>query len=46
MTEDVERIIATDRAETECCEALTPGCCIDHGAESREGRDRDSCETW
>src|SRR5688572_23143123 len=28
-----ERIIATDRDETDACEAGTPGCCIDHTAE-------------
>jgi len=41
-----ERIIATDRDETDACEAGTPGCCIDHTAERDAGTDRDSCETW
>lgn len=42
----MDRIVAENREETECCEALTPGCCIDHTAESAAGRDQDSCETW
>jgi hypothetical protein len=37
-----ERIIAWDREETEPCERLTDGCCIDHAA---EGGDTE-CATW
>jgi hypothetical protein len=43
----VGRIVATDRDESESCERLTPGCSIDHTAESYDGRLVDgSCETW
>lgn len=34
------RVYATDRAETDACEAGTPGCAIDHTA------DRGNCEGW
>lgn len=35
------RAIAIDRDESEPCEALTPGCCIDHRRDQHEG-----CDTW
>jgi hypothetical protein len=35
-----ERVYATDREETEACQAGTPGCSIDHNT------DPDACETW
>lgn len=42
-----ERIIAEGRAESDDCERLTPGCCIDHTAEAKRDRAADSpCETW
>lgn len=31
--------VATDRAEDEPCQRLTPGCCVDHRGDER-------CETW
>lgn len=34
------RVYATDRDETEPCEANTPGCAIDHSV------DLGSCEGW
>lgn len=34
------RAIAVGRDETDPCEALTPGCCIDHN------RDTGDCQTW
>jgi hypothetical protein len=36
-----ERVYATDREETEACQAGTPGCSIDHSRDSGDG-----CETW
>lgn len=36
-----DRVIATNREESEPCEAGTPGCCIDHQRDAH-----DSCETW
>jgi hypothetical protein len=42
-----DRIVAEDRAETDPCQAGTPGCCIDHTAEAQRDRAADSpCETW
>jgi hypothetical protein len=41
------RIIAADRAETDECQAGTPGCCIDHSAELRRSAvEQSPCETW
>jgi hypothetical protein len=37
---DRQRVRATDRREDECCEALTPGCSIDHSADDGD------CDTW
>lgn len=34
------RVIAVDRDETEPCEALTPGCCINHMLDDGD------CEVW
>ena len=39
---NVERVIADERNESDPCEKLTPGCCIKHNDEDSEG----SCETW
>jgi hypothetical protein len=36
----MDRIYATNRPESEPCEAGTPGCCIDHN------QDHGSCECW
>lgn len=41
-----ERIYATDRSETEACQAGTDGCSIDHTAERATGRRNSGCETW
>ena len=35
------RSIAVGRPEDAACEALTPGCCIDHSNDTHEG-----CDTW
>lgn len=35
------RVYALDRDESEPCEALTPGCSIDHRLDAGDG-----CETW
>lgn len=37
----LRRIVARDRAETDPCEAGTPGCCVDHGRDHGDG-----CDTW
>lgn len=53
----VTRIIDWDRDETDPCQKNTPGCCIDHDAESERDGFNDavrygrrfvegSCETW
>lgn len=38
--QNTDRAIDHDRAETDTCQAGTPGCCIDHRA------DTGSCEGW
>lgn len=46
-TRPAPRIIATDRAESDACQAGTPGCCIDHSAELRRSPvEQSDCETW
>lgn len=42
----IKRITAQDRDETDHCEAGTPGCSVDHGAERDAGMTIDSCDTW
>lgn len=34
------RVVATDRKESEPCQASTPGCCIDHNV------DHGDCQGW
>jgi hypothetical protein len=42
-----ERIVATDREETEPCQRGTVGCCVDHDRERRTTpRDDEGCECW
>lgn len=43
----LERLYAEDRAETDPCERLTPGCAIDHQRERDEqNRAESDCGTW
>jgi hypothetical protein len=39
---DTSVVYATERDESESCEASTPGCCVDH-TQSPSGT---SCEGW
>lgn len=46
----MDRIIAVDREESDCCDRLTPGCSINHDAERRRdgwlAAENGSCEPW
>lgn len=49
MPTPTDRIVATDRDESDSCERSTPGCSIDHAAESADPRfdvRNTTCETW
>jgi hypothetical protein len=37
------RRVATDRDESDMCDRLTPGCCVNH---DDDDADHESCETW